>query len=64
MNAKSFAIEIEDHRGGRCFFMEPIGVTTTIPKYAFKRRSYRQIVEKLQSLGNRVKNPIIVEVGI
>lgn len=33
------AIEIDSHRGGRCFYAGIYGVTTTDFKHAFKRSS-------------------------
>ena len=58
-NELKFALEIDYHRGGRCYVMQG-GITTTNPRTAFKRAD-RGVIDRLAKQFEG-KNPKVVTV--
>ena len=60
VNSIKHAVEIDSHRGGRCFYAGISGITTTDFKHAFKRGDLSQAQAVANSPQFRTLNPKIV----
>lgn len=60
--AAMFVLEIDYHRGGRCYYVDRV-CTTTDPKRALRRRD-RLVLEKLAQYPEVARlNPVVKEVA-
>lgn len=57
--AKMFAVEIDHHRGGRCYASAQHGIFTTDIQFAYKRRAQSSMEGFARTLHG--KNPVVVE---
>ena len=57
--AKMFAVEIDHHRGGRCYALPQHGIFTTDIQFAYKRRGKSSMEGFARTLHG--KNPVVVE---